>query len=82
MDLLNVLVTSSHEVIWEGKARSVSSTNIEGPFDILPQHATFVTIVENHDVRILDAENKARDFHFDRCVIFNRANKVSVYTQI
>ena len=82
MDLLNVLVTSSREVIWEGLAKSVSSTNIEGPFDILPFHATFVTIIENNEVRVLDTENVSHRFTFDRCVIYNRVNKVSVYSQI
>lgn len=82
MDLLSVLVASPEEIIWEGQAKAVSSINIEGPFDILPFHATFVTIVDGNSVKVLTESGKTREFKFDRCVIFNRNNKVSVYTQV
>lgn len=45
--VLNVSVRSKKEKIYEGIARSVSSQNEMGFFDILPMHTNFVTLVKN-----------------------------------
>lgn len=82
LNVLNVLVASPQEKIWEGKAKAVSSINLEGPFDILPFHATFVTIVDGNPIKVLTENGKTEEFKFDRCVIYNRNNSVSVYTQV
>ena len=79
-DLILVRVDSPEKSIFEGKAKSVSSTNSQGKFDILPFHAGFLTLIEEEPIIIRTAENKEVKLKFDRAVIYNRDNVVSVYT--
>jgi len=79
---VDVLITSPEEVIWEGKAKSVSSINLEGPFDILLFHANFVTIVENQPIKIITSDGSSLTYKFKTSVIYNRKNTVSVYTNL
>ena len=79
MDVLTVSISSPEKLIFQGKADSVSSENKQGPFDILPQHANFITIVEKHPV-ILRSGGKKTKYDFDRVIIYTHNNYVSCYT--
>ena len=45
--VLNVSIRSKKENLFEGIAKSVSSQNEVGFFDILPMHTNFVTLVKD-----------------------------------
>ena len=78
---INVRVASPEKVLWEGTAFAVSSTNSQGNFDILPHHASFLTIVEDQPIKISDKKKKVlQEFRFPRALIYNRNNRVSIYT--
>lgn len=78
---LKVRVNSPEKVIWEGDAKSVSSVNSKGPFDILPLHTNFISIVENKGIKIkTDTDHK--EYTFARSVIYAKENKVLIYTNI
>lgn len=81
-NLLDVRIDSPQKTLWEGKALSVSSKNGRGVFDILPQHASFITLVENEPLRIVEENKKAQTFTFTRCVIYTHKDKVVIYTNI
>lgn len=78
-----VKITTPDEVAWEGKAVSVSSQNSTGPFDLLPGHANFVTLI-NKDAPIVvrDEENKERSYTYTTAIISVRDGVVTVYTEI
>lgn len=78
MDNIKIKITSPEEVIWEGKAEALSSKNSQGPFDILPGHANFITLIKNETIVV---RKKAKDikFKFERSVLFNRNNEVIIY---
>lgn len=80
--LLSVRIDSPEKTIWEGKVKSVSSVNSQGPFDILPQHASFITIVEKKPLIIVTDQGESLKFSFDRCVIHTHADNITVYTNI
>jgi len=44
--ILNVSIKSKNEVLFEGVAKSVSSQNDVGFFDILPMHTNYVTLIK------------------------------------
>ncbi len=77
---LYVRVQNPQEVLWEGEARSVSSANTEGPFDILYQHANFITWIEDAEVKIISKDKEKIKYDFERSVLYVRNNYVSVYT--
>lgn len=79
---LHLRIVSPRGVIFEGEAGSVSSKNSVGDFDILPQHANFITIVENQPISVKKTDDTQEDFHFDLAIIYTRNNQVNVYTDI
>ena len=80
-DLLTVRVNSPERVLWEGTAIWVSSKNTQGPFDILPFHTNFVTILENEKIRI-NTGTQIKEYTFPRSVLYCHSNHVYIYTNI
>ena len=80
-DQLHVRINSPEKIIWEADAAWVSSKNEQGPFDILPFHANFVTILENSLIRI-NTGTEIKEFTFPHSVVYVHANKVYIYTNI
>lgn len=80
-DEIYIQVVSPEKVLWGGTAFAVSSKNSQGKFDILPHHASFLTIVEDQPIKITSRPKKVlQEFHFPRALIYNRDNRVSIYT--
>jgi len=48
--LLNVTIRNPQQVVFSGKANSITSYNDAGLFDILPMHANFITIIKKNIV--------------------------------
>ncbi len=80
--MLRVRIVTPKQVIFQDEAYSVSSINSDGKFDILPQHANFITIIENNDIKILDSNKKQFNFRFPLAIIYTTNNSVNIYTDI
>ncbi len=78
MTNLNVIVRDRKGVVWEGEATAVTGRNIAGPFDVLPQHANFISIISKKLV-IKTADKKNREFNVESGILQVRENKVMVY---
>ncbi|TSC64740.1 MAG: Uncharacterized protein G01um101493_24 [Microgenomates group bacterium Gr01-1014_93] len=80
--LLNVRIVTPKAIVYEGTALSVSSKNSKGKFDILPQHANFITIVEKSPITIRTDLKKRLTFNFEVAIISTIKNLVNIYTDI
>ncbi len=80
--LMHVKIISPQQLILETEAVSVSSKNLEGKFDILPQHTNFITVVENSPIVVKVPHQKDAVFNFPMAIIAVTENKVSIYTYI
>ncbi len=80
-ELLYIKVMSPQETFFEGQAQSVSSVNSSGPFDVIPEHANFITIIENQDIIVIKPDHQALKFHFTQAIIYNVENKVTIYAE-
>jgi F-type H+-transporting ATPase subunit epsilon len=78
---LIVKIVTPAGVIWEGTAESVSSHNSSGDFDVLPDHANMVTLIEKEPIILLTAGKEQR-FEFEKAVLSVRDNRVAVYADI
>lgn len=76
-----VKIINTEKVLWEGTAEAVSSVNSDGPFDILPEHANFLTLVQDTPIVIHHADNKSQEFRFKKAIVYVFSDKVSVYVQ-
>lgn len=79
---LSVRISNPKKVVWEGEAVSVSSVNTQGAFDILPQHANFITYTENQPIIIRTKDKNVVEHTFKNTVMYVRENKVNVYTDL
>jgi F0F1-type ATP synthase epsilon subunit len=78
---LDVRISKATNVVWEGKAQSVSSKNAQGAFDILPMHANFVTLIRNEPI-VVHHDDVEDTYTFKESVIYVQNNSVKVYADI
>lgn len=78
---LDVSIKSKNKVFYEGKAYSVSSLNDTGFFDILPQHANFITLVRSSIILDKDLPTR-KEIKIDRGVLMVSMNNVSGFIGI
>lgn len=74
-----VVQTESDGLLWQGKAYAVSSINSQGAFDILPQHANFITMLKNQPIRISREDGTVRTIKLKQAVLYVQNNIVSIY---
>ena len=79
---LHVQIISPQQLILDTEADSVSSKNSAGPFDILAQHANFITLIENSPIIVRIKGQKPLTFNFPLAIIMATENKVNIYTYI
>lgn len=78
---LSVSVASSSKKYFEGKARSVSSVNSVGPFDVLPKHENFISLI-NKKVTIFDQSGKKLEFPIENGLLEVADDVVRVFVGI
>jgi F0F1-type ATP synthase epsilon subunit len=81
---LHVRIVSPRQLILDTQASSVSSENVQGNFDILPQHANFITLIENSSIIVRPASQREKPliFKFPLAILVISANVVNIYTYI
>ena len=78
---LEIKVISPFEVIYNGKAQSISAKNKVGDFDILPDHANYITLLTKCEV-VIQSEIDQRRYKLDKGVLKVENNKVVVFVNI
>ncbi len=79
---IHVRIISPQQLILDTEAESLSSKNPDGNFDILPQHANFLTVVDKQPIVVRIKDQKPLTFNFPLAIIFASGNIVNVYTYI
>ncbi|HET8581459.1 MAG TPA: hypothetical protein VFL98_03260 [Candidatus Paceibacterota bacterium] len=78
---LAVIIQTPERIIWEGEADAVSSQNAAGPFDILPEHANLITLIERVPIVVLTGK-ATQQYSFDRALLHAADGNVTVYGDI
>ena len=78
---LHVVVKSPENTLFDGQAKSVSSTNEKGKFDILFNPANFISIVKKNIIIHIDNDQK-KEFDIDRGIVRFYKNHVSIFLGI
>ena len=82
-ELLSVKIMNPNKILWEGEANSVSSKNASGPFDILPRHANFITLIKKKvPIIVRSVSEGEKEFSFDNAVMQVHGNNILIFTQI
>jgi len=78
---LTVEVFSPTKLIFTGSALIVSSNNATGKFDILPQHANFVSLIKDYLI-IRTNTDDSQQIDLDTGVLHCENNAVKVFVNI
>jgi len=79
-DLLEVQIISPQKKVFEGKCSSVSSVNSVGPFDILPEHENFISLIRQYVSVVSNGE--MRKFDIKDAVLKADSNQIHVFVGI
>jgi F0F1-type ATP synthase epsilon subunit len=78
---MQVKVFSPFEIMYEGPARALSAQNALGPFDVLPDHTNFMTLLTTSEVKVM-TEVDTRKFSIEHGILKVADNHVTVFANI
>ncbi len=78
---MRVLVHAPYKVYYDSLADSISAVNDTGPFDILPNHHNFMTLVNQCDVIVRNG-NQEEKISVNRGVMHVKADEVKLFLDI
>lgn len=68
-------------LVWEVEASALSAENRDGPFDILPDHARFLSLVGKAPLTVELIDGSTKSFTFENAMLFFEDNVATVYIQ-
>jgi F0F1-type ATP synthase epsilon subunit len=74
----SLVVRDREDIVYEGRVSSLTSVNNKGQFDVLPNHANFISIIIDRLI-IRDEENKEHDIKIDNGILRIKNNNVQVF---
>jgi F0F1-type ATP synthase epsilon subunit len=81
-DTMHCKVYSPFKVYFEGDANSISAESATGPFDILPRHHNFITLLSPCDLVIRTGKDQAETFQISGGIMHVKANDVIVFLDV
>lgn len=81
VNVLKVKVYSPFQVYFEDVADSVSAVNATGPFDILPRHHNFITLLSPCEI-IIRMAKKTQKIRIARGIMHVKADRVTVFLDV
>ncbi len=82
MNILHVRILAPSQTIFEGDALSVSSKNSTGKFDILPEHANFLTLIEDQPLTVIKQNKEKLILNLNQGLIYVENNQVNIYANL
>ena len=79
--LLKVTIKNKDSEVLEEEVKAVSSFNERGPFDILPLHENFISVVKDKII-LHKKDGSAKEMVIERGVLKISENQVSIYLGI
>ena len=79
--VFNVKIFSPFETFYEGLASSLSARSASGPFDILFDHANFISLLQAGDVR-MQTPYGARKYPIRRGIVKVHNNSVLIFANV
>lgn len=80
-DSLQVEVRTRQGLIFEGTLASISSNNAVGPFDVLPQHSNFISMI-NQKLILRRKDGRMDEIDMEDGVMIVEDNTVKVFLGI
>ncbi len=79
--MMNVKVYSPYQVYFNDEAASISANNDVGPFDILPQHHKFLTLLSPCELLIM-TKNGEEKIKISNGIMYVKEDRVTVFLDV
>jgi F0F1-type ATP synthase epsilon subunit len=79
---MHVKVYAPFKTYFDGLAASLSAVNRTGPFDILPKHHNFMSLLVPCTITVRAPGRPDFQMHAERGVMHVKANKVTVFLDV
>jgi hypothetical protein len=79
---MNVKVSSPFRTYYDGPAFSVSAENATGPFDILPRHHNFISLLKPCNLVVRTVKKGDQKIHISGGVMHVKADRVIVFLDV
>jgi len=79
---MHVKVYSPFRDYYDGEAISISAVNATGPFDVLPQHHNFISLLSACELNIRKAGESEQRIRISGGVMHVKADRVIVFLDI
>ncbi|MEK7059166.1 MAG: F0F1 ATP synthase subunit epsilon [Patescibacteria group bacterium] len=79
---MQVLIHSPFREYYDGPAFSVTAKNATGPFDILPQHHNFISLISACDIIVRTVSQGEQRFTISGGILHVKADKVVVFLDV
>lgn len=79
---VNVKIYSPFKVYFNGPAKSISAENDTGPFDILPKHHNFMTLLNSGEITVAKNGGGEQKYRIARGVMHVKENQVIVFLDV
>ncbi len=77
-----VKVYAPYKDYFDGLALSVSAVNQTGPFDILPGHHRFLTLLSRGDIVIRQADQQQQTIPINNGIMYVLSDRVTVFLDV
>ncbi|HET9946444.1 MAG TPA: hypothetical protein VFQ63_00055 [Patescibacteria group bacterium] len=77
-NILTIIVKSPEAVVFEGEAKSLTSFNKNGLFDVLPYHENFISLIEKQLI-IVQTNNQKKELTIESGVMHVKENQIEIY---
>lgn len=78
---MNVRVHAPYKIYYDGPAESISAANHTGPFDILPRHHNFMTLLSPCDIIVRHGTEQEK-ITIQRGIMHVKADEVIVFLDV
>lgn len=82
LQTMQVKVYAPKRVYFDAEAASLSAVNETGPFDILPSHKNFMTLLSPCTLTVRVAQRPDFNLPIDRGVMHVKADQVTVFLDV
>lgn len=79
--VMHVKVYSPFKIYFDEEAVSISASNETGPFDILPGHHNFMTLLNASDILVRSSRGDQK-IHITRGIMHVKADQVTVFLDV
>jgi len=80
-DSLRVIIQSPVATVWEGDVKALSAENSEGVFDILPDHARFMSLLNATPLALELVNDETKSFTFTDALLYVDDDVATIYVQ-